>query len=915
MDLLDVPLTDTHTPQRSLQTAATRVIDLDPADWFLATWRTLQPLRRPPAAPFDLADCLGRLEAITTSRRGQPWDWERLSLAEALTRPEAHFWLVAMTGGGPEIGPRKLPGYLARQTFDGNLTPEDVQSMLAPVGSLHGRVLTPLANLLTPEQVLELLLTVATALRLAEPTLPGKSARREAGLRQGFARSLLPYLSADERLRLRRRLAPEVHPSKWTNGWSTPPALAFRLAALLGLHDELLAVVLSWTNNTYDRFKVFSEVVFGLGDPGLVRDHLRRLRWRMNSPARLRDWLAHTDFTGLEEVRDALLSLKAGKADDLMRVFCLVRAPEAAPIMLELKLAGVAPRLAQRWLDEQVGNAVAGLLPVAAGRGRLAEAALDYLRAIKDKGLISLLDQQLQHTPPRLSGRVRRALLEQPEQLPPPLDEATTPDWLRSALEAAGAAPVRTLPGWLLPARLPPLPVGDRRLNDRQVRALLACLCAGPLGAHQPLLAALKEQVAPAALEAFAWRLFEVWLHQGGPDEGSWVQGALGLLGGDASALKLTAFIRDWPGQGRLARALSALEVLQAIGSDSALMQLQAIAAHFRCQKVKEKARALLSALAADRGLKPEQLEDRTVPTLGLDLQGRTFDYGARQFRASVGPDLRPRIQGAGRDHADLPRPGARDDAALAAQAVRDWRLFRRQLRETLRVQAARLERAMIDNRRWKTASFEEVLVHHPLMKHLARLLVWAEYRKGKLLNTFRVTEEGAYADVRDAGCFLHPFAEVGIVHPVHLTTEERSAWGEVLGDYEIIPPFVQLARRVHVLDPKEETSEELKRFNGVRLTEAAELSVLKFKGWSECWSGAAGRARHFPGAHVTALIKRNGWGQRIINGVIFVRGASPQHGRLDLKHKLRLGEVDPIVFSEVTETLALLAGHASRAQ
>jgi hypothetical protein len=246
---------------------------------------------------------------------------------------------------------------------------------------------------------------------------------------------------------------------------------------------------------------------------------------------------------------------------------------------------------------------------------------------------------------------------------------------------------------------------------------------------------------------------------------------------------------------------------------------------------------------------------------------------------------------------------------------VGDWRLFRRQLRETLRVQATPLERAMIDNRRWKVASFEALLAHHPLLTHLARLLVWAEYRKGNLVNTFRVTEEGGYADIRDAGCFLHPFAEVGIVHPVHLTTEQRAAWGEMLADYEIIPPFAQLARRVHALDPREEADEELKRFNGVRLSEAAELSVLKFKGWSECWSGAAGRARHFPGAHLTVLIKRNSWGQRLINGVIFVRGAIPQRGRMDLNKKLRLGEVDPIVFSEVTETLALLAGHASRAQ
>jgi hypothetical protein len=35
----------------------------------------------------------------------------------------------------------------------------------------------------------------------------------------------------------------------------------------------------------------------------------------------------------------------------------------------------------------EVGNAVAGLLPVAAGRGKLAEAAAGYLREVKRRGL------------------------------------------------------------------------------------------------------------------------------------------------------------------------------------------------------------------------------------------------------------------------------------------------------------------------------------------------------------------------------------------------------------------------------------------------------------------------------------------------------------------------------------------------
>ena len=53
----------------------------------------------------------------------------------------------------------------------------------------------------------------------------------------------------------------------------------------------------------------------------------------------------------------------------MLKIFSLVRAPEAAPLMLELKQGSKASSLARQWLDVQVGNAVAGLLPLTTGRG------------------------------------------------------------------------------------------------------------------------------------------------------------------------------------------------------------------------------------------------------------------------------------------------------------------------------------------------------------------------------------------------------------------------------------------------------------------------------------------------------------------------------------------------------------------
>src|SRR5262249_4062119 len=158
--------------------------------------------------------------------------------------------------------------------------------------------------------------------------------------------------------RLRQLLAPEVVPAKWKNSTSSPAPLAFQLAARLGVHQELLAVVNRWRDNVsdYSQNGALADIVFGLGDPGLVVHHIKRLRQGLTTPGHLRAWLAHTECSALGELRDAILALtrpgalRGRKIEDFVEVLSLAKVPEVAPLLLDLKLADVAPALARRWL-------------------------------------------------------------------------------------------------------------------------------------------------------------------------------------------------------------------------------------------------------------------------------------------------------------------------------------------------------------------------------------------------------------------------------------------------------------------------------------------------------------------------------------------------------------------------------------
>jgi hypothetical protein len=325
-----------------------------------------------------------------------------------------------------------------------------------------------------------------------------------------------------------------------------------------------------------------------------------------------------------------------------------------------------------------------------------------------------------------------------------------------------------------------------------------------------------------------------------------------------------------------------------------------------------------MEAVAADRGLTRQQLEDRIVPDAGLDeAGGRTFDFGPRQFRLVFGPDLKPLVRdAAGKVKANLAKPTAKDDAEKARAALGEWAVLKKQVREALRVQAQRLERLMVVGRRWPVAEFEALLVRHPLLVHLVRRLLWGGHdAQGQLARTFRVTEERQYADRRDAPCTLEGVASVGIVHPLHLSAEELAGWGEVFGDYEIIPPFAQLGRKVHRLLPGEEGRTAVTRFNDVAVPLMLFMGVLKSNGWTNGqYDGGhylPGYRKRFEERGVVAVISNSvGAVNAQITGASFeadAPGAGPNE-----RPPLPLGQVDPVVVSEVLSVLGVLRARAS---
>ncbi len=281
-----------------------------------------------------------------------------------------------------------------------------------------------------------------------------------------------------------------------------------------------------------------------------------------------------------------------------------------------------------------------------------------------------------------------------------------------------------------------------------------------------------------------------------------------------------------------------------------------------------------------------------------------------------------------GKVRSDLPKPSGKDDTATAEASLAEWKLMKKQIKEVATIQSRRLENAMITGRRWNQDDFQMLIVQHPLMTHLAQKLIWATFDpKGKMSATFRISEERDFANESDDTITLPAEHAVGIVHPLELADEQRAKWGEVLSDYEIVAPFAQLGREVYALEAAEAKKDALERFVNLKIVAPTLVFTLEKLGWvrGEAMDGGCftEHSKQFPAANVTVVIGYEGTvgmgyidpsEELTLEPTYFIEGMRPPscYGWADKnRRKLKLGEVNPIVISEVLSDLQVLKSKA----
>jgi hypothetical protein len=205
------------------------------------------------------------------------------------------------------------------------------------------------------------------------------------------------------------------------------------------------------------------------------------------------------------------------------------------------------------------------------------------------------------------------------------------------------------------------------------------------------------------------------------------------------------------------------------------------------------------------------------------------------------------------------------------------------------------------------------VLARHPLLGHLIRPLVWGVFEEaGHLRLPFRVTQGGGCVDLAGSPIDLAPGALVGIVHPTMLTREERLVWSDLLADDNLTPPFVQLAREVHVVPEDERAKKRCERFAGRLVAGKQAARFLARQGWQGQRCATPRVWQFYPLSQQFACIEfavpidldsNYNYSPETVElaGCYISRMPDGKDAfSPGVKHRLKLGETDPMVYDEM---------------
>ncbi|WP_300754827.1 DUF4132 domain-containing protein [uncultured Brachyspira sp.] len=267
--------------------------------------------------------------------------------------------------------------------------------------------------------------------------------------------------------------------------------------------------------------------------------------------------------------------------------------------------------------------------------------------------------------------------------------------------------------------------------------------------------------------------------------------------------LKLKAQIEEWALNSRGALAAHAVYAIALKASKFALVLVDTMSVKVKNNQVKNAAKDALKNTAKALEISEDELIDKIIPDLDFDKKGtRELHYGGeadRVFKLQIKNDFTIEVTDSNNKVLkSLPAPNSKDDKEKADAAKKELTLIKKNIKMITSNQMTRLNKVLLNARKWSYKTFTELFVENPIMNIFALKLIWGVYdEKNNLIESFRYMEDGSFNTYDEEEYIFDDTIKnkknITLVHPIELDSEKLSKWKTQLSDYEISQPINQL--------------------------------------------------------------------------------------------------------------------------
>jgi hypothetical protein len=349
--------------------------------------------------------------------------------------------------------------------------------------------------------------------------------------------------------------------------------------------------------------------------------------------------------------------------------------------------------------------------------------------------------------------------------------------------------------------------------------------------------------------------------------------------------------------------------------SEDAAAQLSRLDSTVKQPTAKKRIGKSLDTAASLTGQTREDLEEKSVPNFGLNLDGnlsRSFGNYNAQLQVVESRDIEVSWSHKdGKTFKAAPAEVKRDQS----NALKEFQKLAKDIEKMLAAQRIRIERLLMTERDWDFESWRHRYFEHPLLANITRRLIW-HFKLG-VRSALGAFFNGKIVDVQGRPLtWLKADTRVRLWHPIGFGLETVAAWREWLQKREICQPFKQAHREVYILtDAEVRTKNYSNRFAAHILGQHQFAALCKQRGWKYQFMGGcdfqSAPTLELPAWNLSAEFWVQPMNETVASGVSRYL-ATDQVRFVRNETAISLSEVPAIVFSEVMRDVDLFVGVGS---